>query len=208
MIRVKEEVAKILLKTEAVTLSPSKPYTFVSGIKSPIYTDNRILMGYPDERKKIIDYFLEILNETEFDVIAGVATSGILWAAWLADKLDKPMVYVRAKAKEHGKENLVEGKLEKGKKAVIIEDLISTGGSSVSVIEVVREAGGIVENCVAIFTYGMRKAEENFAKADCRLSILCNFLTLIKVASETGYIKPEEKESALAWAKDPEGWGK
>lgn len=210
MSEIAKEIANILLDVRAITLSPSKPYRFVSGIFSPIYCDNRLLMSYPEKRKKIIDYFVEVIRERnlDFDVVAGIASSGIPHAAWIAERLGKPMIYIRKKTKEHGKENLIEGKLEKGQKVVIVEDLISTGSSSVNGVEAVRDQGGIVENCLAIFTYEMEKAKENFRNAKCELIPLSDFTTLIEVASERNYIKPEERLKTLEWNKDPQNWGK
>ncbi|MCK4714016.1 MAG: orotate phosphoribosyltransferase, partial [Candidatus Aenigmarchaeota archaeon] len=184
------EIAKLLLKTKAVTLSTSKPFTWASGIHSPIYTDNRVLLSHPIERRVVIDAFVEeIQNECpDFDVIAGVATSGIPWASWVAEEMDKPLVYVRGKKKDHGRENLIEGRLEKGRKVVVIEDLISTGGSSVSAVEAIRQAGAEVSHCFAIFTYGLKKSVETFKNADCKLITLTDFSTLAELASETGYI--------------------
>ncbi|MCK4335434.1 MAG: orotate phosphoribosyltransferase [Candidatus Aenigmarchaeota archaeon] len=210
MSEIAKEIADILLDVRAITLSPSKPYRFVSGIFSPIYCDNRLLMSYPEKRKKIIDYFVEVIRERnlDFDVVAGIASSGIPHAAWIAERLGKPMIYIRKKTKEHGKENLIEGKLEKGQKVVIVEDLISTGSSSVNGVEAVRDQGGIVENCLVIFTYEMEKAKENFRNARCELIPLSDFTTLIEVASERNYIKPEERLKTLEWNKDPQNWGK
>lgn len=210
MSEIAKEIADILLGIRAITLSPSKPYRFVSGIFSPIYCDNRLLMSYPEKRKKIIDYFVEVIRERnlDFDVVAGIASSGIPHAAWIAERLGKPMIYIRKKTKEHGKENLIEGKLEKGQKVVIVEDLISTGSSSVNGVEAVRDQGGIVENCLAIFTYEMEKAKENFRNARCELIPLSDFTTLIEVAEEKDYIKPEERLKTLEWNKDPQNWGK
>jgi orotate phosphoribosyltransferase len=197
MVEIAKEVAKILLGIKAVTLNP------------PIYCDNRLLMSYPEKRKKIIDHFVEVIRERnlDFDVVAGIASSGIPHAAWLAERLGKPMIYIRKKTKEHGKENLIEGKLEKGQKVIIIEDLISTGGSSVNGVEAVRNQGGVVEHCLAIFTYEMEKAKKNFRNAKCELIALSNFTTLIEIASETNYINPGDKQKILEWNKDPENWG-
>jgi orotate phosphoribosyltransferase len=205
-----KDIAKILLGIGAITLSPSKPYRFVSGIFSPIYCDNRLLMSYPEKREKIIDYFVEVIRERnlDFDVVGGIASSGIPHAAWLAERLGKPMIYVRKKTKEHGKENLIEGKLERNQKVVIVEDLISTGSSSVNGVEAVRDQGGVVEYCLAILTYEMEKAKENFRNANCELIALGDFTTLIEVASEKNYIKPGDKQKTLEWNKDPENWGR
>ncbi len=204
------EIAEILLGLKAVSLRTDPPYKWVSGILAPIYTDNRLLLSYPAERKTVVKCLADVIKNMgiDADVIAGVAASGIPWAAWVAEKMNKPLVYVICKKKDHGKENLIMGKLKKGQRVLVIEDLISTGGSSIFVINAIREAGGIVDDCFAIFTYGLKEAGENFDKANCRLTTLSNFKALIQVASEMGYIKEEEKDSVLEWSKDPEGWGK
>jgi len=202
------EIAGLLLKTRAVTLSPAKPFTWASGIKSPIYTDNRILLSCPAERRKVVSAFTDAVKREcgEFDVVAGVATSGIPWAAWVAEAFGKPLVYVRGEKKDHGKGNVVEGRLKRGQKAVVIEDLVSTGGSSVAAVEGAREAGTEVTHCVAIFTYGLQKAKDAFRAARCTLVTLTDFETLVRLASETGYITKEEKQEVLAFSKDPAGW--
>ncbi|NQV08750.1 orotate phosphoribosyltransferase [Candidatus Woesearchaeota archaeon] len=205
-----KDVAKILLEIKAVTLSPNKGYRYASGILSPIYCDNRLLMSYPDKRKQVVDYFIKKIkqNNLEFDVIAGTATAGIPHAAWISDKLNKPMIYIRSASKEHGKENRIEGKLENGQKVLVIEDLVSTGGSSVSAVEAVKQAGGVVEECIAIFSYEMEKATQRFEQAECKLLTLTNFSTLVDVASKEDYITNQDKEIILQWNKDPQGWGK
>ena len=205
-----ELIANILLEIGAVTLNTKEPYRYTSGILSPIYCDNRLLISYPEKRKQVLQAFLDVIDENsiDYDVIAGTATAGIPHAAWIADRLNAPMVYIRSKAKEHGKKSRIEGLLEADAHAVIIEDLISTGGSSVSAGEAVREEGGVVSHCVAIFTYQMKSAEEKFAAAKIQLHTLTNFATLVEVASEHEYIAAEDKEKILAWNKDPEGWGK
>jgi len=203
-----KEIAEILLKVNAVTLSPSQPFTWASGIKYPIYCDNRLILSYPEEWEKVIDGFIQVVkkNNIEFDVIAGVATSGIPHAAYIAAKLKKPMIYVRAKAKEHGRQKQIEGNLEKGKKVLVIEDLISTGGSSVAVVDVLKDEGADVTGCVAIFTYEFEKAVENFA-GKCPLLTLTNFSTLLKVAEELGKITEDEKAICLEFSSDPQNWG-
>ncbi len=204
------EVAEILLKIKAVTLSPGKPYRYASGILSPIYTDNRLLMGYPKERAKIIDSMAALIagKGIKADVVAGTATAGIPHAAWLAGKLEKPMVYVRSKEKEHGKENKIEGRVEKGWNAVVVEDLISTGGSSIATVQGLRGAGLTVNDIVAIFTYEMRASEEKFSAEKIRLNALTGFSTMIETAAAGNYISQEEKKIALEWNKDPADWGK
>lgn len=207
---IKEQVAEILLRIKAVTLSPDKPYKYTSGILSPIYCDNRLLMSYPEERIKIRDFFIETIKEKniDFDTIAGIPTSGIPHAAWLADKLKKPMIYIRDKAKEHGNKSLIVGKLEKGQKVLVIEDVFSTGSSSSSVIKVIRDAGCIIEYCLAIFSYELKQIKENFDKLNCKPTALSNLLTLIDVAVKNNYLKEEDKEKVLEWIKNPEKWGK
>ncbi|MFH1235271.1 MAG: orotate phosphoribosyltransferase [Candidatus Diapherotrites archaeon] len=205
-----ENVAEILLEIKAVTLNPSKPYRYASGILSPIYTDNRLLMGYPEHRKKIIGAMAELMEKRKIkcNVIAGTATAGIPHAAWLADKTGKPMVYVRSEEKQHGKQNKIEGLVQKGWKAVVVEDLISTGGSSVETVRGLREAGIKTEDIVAIFTYNMKAATDKFLAEKISLFALTDFATLINVAAKKKYITEQEKETALEWNKDPKGWGK
>jgi len=206
----KEEMAKILLEIKAVTLSPQKPYRWASGILSPIYCDNRLLMGYPDKWEKVIDAYIHEIqkNDINFDILGGVSTSGIPHAALIASKLKKPMIYIRDKPKEHGKQNRIEGKLETNQKVLIIEDLISTGGSSVNAVEGARESGGKVSWCIAIYQYGLEKAKKKFDEAKCNFATLTDFETTIRIAAEHGYINDKEKEIALDWSQDPEKWGR
>lgn len=194
-----KETAEILLKIKAVTLNVEKPYRYVSGILSPIYTDNRLLISYPKEREKIINFMAELIKEMDIDIIAGTATAGIPHAAWLAEKLDKPMIYV-------SKEGSIVGKLEKGKKVLLIEDLISTGKSSIEAIKIIKQKGEI-KNCLAIFTYGMEKAKQAFTEENIGLITLTDFSTMINIAIKNNYIKEEDKERILDWAKNPETWG-
>jgi orotate phosphoribosyltransferase len=210
MTDIAKDVAKILLEIKAVTLNPQKPYRYASGMLSPIYCDNRLVMSYPEKRAKIIDCFAKVVKERnlDFDIVAGIASSGIPHAAWLAEKLGKPMIYIRKKAKDHGKENLIEGRLGKGQKVIIIEDLVSTGGSSVAGVEAVRSQGGVVEHCLAIFTYEMAKANDAFRNANCELIPLSDFTTLIKVAGSMKYISDDEAAKVLEWNKDPPNWGR
>ncbi|MBI2134412.1 orotate phosphoribosyltransferase [Candidatus Woesearchaeota archaeon] len=206
----KEETAKNLLKIKAVTLRTNPPYKWVSGILAPVYTDNRLLMSYPKEREEVVDSFVKAIkdNKIKVDVVAGIATSGIPWAAWVAEKLKIPMVYIRKKSKDHGKENLIEGKLEKGNNVAIIEDLISTGGSSINGVEAVRHAGCKVGYCLAIFTYELEKAKKSFEKAKVKLITLTNFSTLVNVAVKQDYLNESDRENVLEWAKNPEKWGR
>lgn len=202
------EIAKLLLGIKAVALNVRQPYRYTSGILSPIYCDNRLIISYPEKRREIIDAFVHLIQQHKLrvDVVAGTATAGIPHAAWIADRLHKPMVYVRSQSKAHGKQNQIEGKLQKGQHALVIEDLISTGSSAVSAGLALREAGAIVTDCIAIFSYQMEKARQLFADADIRSLTLSDFSTLIDVAAEAGYINQAEKKLALAWNKDPERW--
>jgi orotate phosphoribosyltransferase len=202
------QISSLLIKTKAVTVSAGKPFVWASGILSPIYTDNRIVLAYPAERRAIVDAFVEEITHEcpDFDVVAGVATSAIPWATLVADDMHKPLIYVRGKKKEHGTESLVEGRLEKGQKVVLIEDLVSTGGSSVAAVNAIRDAGGSVTHCFAIFTYGLQRSVQNFAAALCRLVTLTDFETLAQIGRETGYITHEDEQELARWAENPARW--
>ena len=206
-----QEVAEKLLQINAVKLSPQNPFTWASGIKSPIYCDNRITLYYPSVRDRIIDAFVEKSTQFgAFDMVAGVATAGIPHGALIADRLKKPFIYIREKAKSHGRQNQIEGMPHgdtEGLKVLIIEDLISTGGSSLKAVEAVREAGMQVVGVLAIFTYGFEKAVSMFREANCRFDTLSNYDILIAQAIENEYIKPEEMETLKAWRLSPETWG-
>jgi orotate phosphoribosyltransferase len=202
------EVAEYLLEIKAIVLNPAEPFTWASGLKSPIYCDNRKTLSYPKVRTFIKGAFADVISE-EFktcDVIAGVATAGIPHGVLVADVLNKPFVYVRDKPKAHGLENLIEGHLEKGQKVVVIEDLISTGGSSLKAVEAVRNAGAEVLGLGAIFSYGFDKAVQNFSAAGCKYFTLSDYATLLEIAVKLDYVKAEEKDVLLKWYKNPEGW--
>ena len=204
-----EKVAKILLSIKAISLSPKKPYRYSSGILSPVYTDCRLLMSYPKERATIISLYAKAIKSTgKFDVIAGTATAGIPHAAWIADKLKLPMIYVRGKVKDHGKGNQIEGKLIKKQKAAVIEDLISTGESSTETVRAIRKKGGNAYHIFSIITYGMKKSRENFNKWKIKLISLTDFPTVVKVAEQIGYIKSKDKDLILQWTNDPVSWGR
>ncbi|MFC1691645.1 orotate phosphoribosyltransferase [Nanoarchaeota archaeon] len=204
----KEKIAEILLRLKAVTLKPNDPFKYASGRLGPIYCDNRIILSYPDDRDALIESFVELIKSKnlEFDVVGGTATAGIPHAALIADKLKKPMIYARGQAKDHGKQAKVDGRLKKGQKVLVVEDLINTGGSSLAVIEAIREAGGIVEDCVAIFTYNLKEAEDAFANANCNLITLTDFRTLVDFAVQEKYISDEEKNILFEWKLNPEKW--
>jgi len=202
-----EEIAKILLSEKAVTLNIKEPYTYVSGIRSPIYCDNRVLTSSVSGRKVICRAFARIIEELNPDVIAGTASSAISWAAWAAAKLEKPMVYIRKKSKDYGREKLIEGGDIKGKKVVVVEDLVSTGGSSMNAVEACRNEGADVLAMAAIFTYEFEKAKKKFEEGNCKVSFLTNFSTLVKVAAENNYLEPESLELVKEWNQNPAEWG-
>ena len=203
-----EIVAQILLELHAVTLNSKKPFRYASGILSPVYTDCRVLIAYPDKRRQIRDLYIDAIENSgvSFDVIAGTATAGIPHAAWLADKLNLPMVYVRGKTKDHGKENLIEGIIKKGQKAIVIEDLISTGESAINSVNAIKAAGGIVEIVFSIITYGMKIAEDNLRQHQLKLISLTTFIDVVRVAENLGQINLLEKQLILEWVKNPTAW--
>lgn len=201
-------IASLLMKIEAVTLSPEDPYTWSSGLLSPIYCDNRMLMAFPEERKKVIDAFVQMTETLPYqvDVIAGTATAGIPHAAWLSERLNLPMAYVRGSAKGHGKQNRIEGRIKEGDRVLIIEDLISTGGSSIDATEAVRDAGGIVTDIAAIFTYSLPKAKENAEEHQLTIHTITDFDTLIDCAKAEGSLSETDELSLKEWKQDPSSW--
>ncbi len=205
---VEQSIAKDLLEIEAVFLNPSDPFTWASGIKSPIYCDNRITMSYPKVRKEIAKGLASKIKEAfpEVQVIAGTATAGIPHAAWVAEILDLPMVYIRSKAKDHGKGNQIEGRIVEGQKMVVIEDLISTGGSVLEAAEAAKREGADILGVAAIFTYELPKGKANFEKAEIPLMTLTNYSVLIEAALEDRYVDEQELTLLKEWKKDPENW--
>lgn len=203
-----KQVAEQLLKIKAVFLQPNDPFTWASGIKSPIYCDNRLTLGFPKTRQFIAKALAEKIKTAfpEVEVLAGTATAGIPHAAWASDILGLPMVYVRSKAKEHGKGNQIEGPITKGQKVVVIEDLISTGGSSITAVEALREAGCDVLGIAAIFTYGLEKGKTLLGAANVEVVALTNYETLIEVALDEGYVTEGDMATLKEWNKDPEKW--
>ena len=195
------KIAKHLLDIEAVALRPNDYFTWTSGIKSPIYCDNRITMSYPVIRREIAAGMSEVIKAKfpEVEVVAGTATAGIPHAAWISEVLDLPMIYVRDSAKKHGKTNQIEGRLLEGQKVVIIEDLISTGLSSLKVAKALEEAGAVVLGVVAIFSYELKKAQDAFAADKVKYHTLTNYNYLIEEAVESDYIKQEDVEKLLEW---------
>ncbi|EFU73882.1 orotate phosphoribosyltransferase [Enterococcus italicus] len=205
---VEMSIAHELLAIKAVFLNPEEPFTWASGMKSPIYCDNRLTMSYPAVRKKIAKGLAEKIKATfpDAQVIAGTATAGIPHAAWVAELLDLPMVYIRSKPKDHGKGNQIEGRITPGQKMVVIEDLISTGGSVLEACAAAENEGANVLGVAAIFTYELPKGKENFENATTPLVTLTNYSTLINVAQEEAYIRPEQKDLLSKWKENPENW--
>lgn len=201
----KETIAKDLLSIKAVFLKPQDPFTWASGIKSPIYCDNRLTLSFPKVRSDVENGLAEAVKKyyPDADVLMGTSTAGIAHAAITATILDMPMGYVRSGHKDHGRQNQIEGKLEKGQKVVVIEDLISTGGSVLEVVDVLREAGAEVLGIISIFTYGLQKGIDRLAAANVENHSLSDFGTLVKVAAEEGYIRPEEVDKLHAFISNP-----
>jgi orotate phosphoribosyltransferase/orotidine-5'-phosphate decarboxylase len=202
-----KKVAKALLDVEAVRLNVKEPFTFVSGIKSPIYCDNRKVIGYPEARETIVDSFVEILKDKDFDVVAGTATAGIPWAAFIAEKMNKPMAYIRSKKKEHGAGKQIEGADVQDKRVVVVEDLISTGGSCIKAVEAARLEGARYVEVAAIFSYEFKKAFDNFESINCKWETLSTFSELLGLVKDEKYLSEEDVEIAASWNEDPQIWG-
>ena len=197
------EAARLLSRLGAVAINVREPFTYTSGAKSPIYCDNRLLISYPDERERIVgwlaDRVVAAAGPEGVDVVAGTATAGIPFAAWVADRLRKPMIYVRGAAKEHGRGKQIEGRLEAGWRAVVIEDLITTGGSSLQTVEVIRRAGGVVDHCVAIFSYGLDRAREAYAVHGVTPIALSTIATLLEVAIADRSLAEDDRHHVETW---------
>ncbi|WP_349410443.1 orotate phosphoribosyltransferase [Pseudalkalibacillus sp. SCS-8] len=206
----KEQVAKHLLDIEAVSLRPDSPFTWSSGLRAPIYCDNRLIISYPEIRSEIADFFVDIIQRhyPEVDVIAGTATAGIPHAALVAERLNLPMVYVRSKPKAHGTGSQIEGKLKSGDKVVIIEDLISTAGSALNSMHALNREGVEVLGCAAIFTYELQKGLEAISDAQLEVQTLTDFSTLVNVAVNQNRISEDVIEHLTEWCKDPQSWSK
>lgn len=201
-------VAEKLLQINAIRLNPSEPFTWASGWKSPIYCDNRKVLSFPHVREFIKSEMCNVIFESfpEADYLAGVATAGIAWGAMAADQLKLPYIYVRPKPKEHGLGNQIEGYYESGKKVLVVEDLISTGKSSLQVVEALRKAGLEVVGMVAIFTYGFSVAEQAFSEAGVPLKTLTNYQTLIDLSIQKGRVLPDQEGILKDWAENPQEW--
>lgn len=197
-----ENIAKILLKEKAVFLRPSDPFTWTSGIKSPVYCDNRLLISSVESREFIIKAFVEAIKPMNVNLIAGTATAGIPWAAWIAHEMKLPLVYVRSSSKDHGRQNAIEGSVSPGQKTVLIEDLISTGKSSIAAGEKLKEAGVEVASIMSIFTYNFAQAQEVFRTAGFATSSLSNFEILAKVAYDEKMLDQAALNQVLEWRKN------
>ena len=202
-----KEIASKLLQIKAIKLNPQSPFTWASGIKSPIYCDNRISLSYPEARDAIKKGLAELSKSFgEFDMIAGVATAGIAHGALMADYMNLPFCYVRSEAKSHGRQNQIEGDLKAGQKILVIEDLISTGGSSIQVVEVLRQEGYEVVGVLAIFDYELKKAKDNFKNAKCVYKTLSNYTALLEEAIAEDYITNDQLRILNNWNEDPNAW--
>ncbi|MCD4747382.1 MAG: orotate phosphoribosyltransferase [Bacteroidales bacterium] len=203
-------ISDFLLQIKAIKLNVAKPFTWASGLKSPIYCDNRITLSFPKIRNYIRQQFEEIINEKfgSVDVIAGVATGAIAHGVLVAQQLGLPFVYIRSSEKKHGLTNKIEGVVESGQSVIVIEDLISTGKSSLNAVTALRDKGCNVKGMLAIFSYNLKIAEENFKKAKCSLFTLSDYETLIHKAAESNYIKEADLKSLAKWRENPEKWGK
>jgi orotate phosphoribosyltransferase len=203
-----KQTAEYLMQINAIKLQPSNPFTWASGWKSPIYCDNRKTLSFPEVRSFICNSFVSMIRELypNAELIAGVATGAIAHGVMVADKLELPFIYVRSGAKEHGLGNQIEGHFEHGQKVVVIEDLISTGGSSLNAVTALRDSGCEVLGMVAIFSYQFKKASDAFAACNCKLDTLSNYSVLIDTALKTGYIGQAEVETLKNWRVDPANW--
>ncbi len=202
-----KQIASHLLQINAIKLSPQNPFTWASGIKSPIYCDNRLILSFPDVRNAVKEALkVNCGHFGEYDLVAGVATSGIPFATLLSDATEEPMVYVRSKAKGHGRQKMTEGKFEAGQRVIVIEDLISTGGSCLKAVENLRADGLEVVGVLAIFSYNFDKAKENFAEHNCNYHTLSNFPTLLEEAVASNYISQDDLEAINNWIKNPNQW--
>lgn len=201
------QVAEKLLQINAIRLDPQNPFRWASGLRSPIYCDNRRILSFPKVRDEIKQSLIALAKKFDaFDKVAGVATAGIPHGAILADALHLPFAYVRSSAKKHGTRNQIEGIVESGDRCLVVEDLISTGGSSIHAVEVLRDAGAEVVGVVAIFTYGFESAKQNFGEAKCPYKTLSNYFSLIQAVEEADYLSTELIDSLRRWRKDPVAW--
>lgn len=207
MTTIASQIANRLLEIKAIKLQPNNPFTWASGLKSPIYCDNRVLLSYPEIRKIVIEALKQKAELFEsFDMIAGVATAGIAHGALLAEAMNKPFIYVRSKAKAHGMQNMIEGYMPDNSSVLVIEDLISTGKSSLAACDALIEAGAEIKGVLAIFTYGFQKAKDIFSERSIPMDTLSNYRNLLNEAHRINYITEEEKTILNSWSEDPEAW--
>ncbi|MEM8909316.1 MAG: orotate phosphoribosyltransferase [Bacteroidota bacterium] len=205
--RLSTEIALKLLQIKAIKLSPQNPFTWASGIQSPIYCDNRVVLSHPLVRRSVIEALQEKATSFGFfNMVAGVATAGIAHGALLAHAMDLPFVYVRSKAKGHGRQNQIEGELRGNERVLVVEDLISTGGSCLDAVKVLRDQGCKIEGVLAIFTYGFDQAREAFAAANCPYTTLTNYDVLVEEAIKLGYISADNQSSLQKWRQAPREW--
>ena len=204
-----QKLSKVVLEISAIKFSPEKPFTWASGYRMPIYNDNRLLLGNPDHRMLVAEEFRNILDTLQIttDVVAGIATAGIPSATSLANLIKTPLIYVRPSLKDHGMQNQVEGKLNKNQKVVVVEDLVSTGGSALNAIKAIRDQGGSVQHCLCIFSYGFKETGSHFKEASCELHPLLTFESLIKTATESNHLNQEQLKLLRDWHSDPFHWG-
>ena len=205
-----EQLAEIILEIGAVKIDAQRPFTWASGYKMPVYNDNRLLLGNPEHRALVTEGMQSLITAANISVntVAGVATAGIPHATSLANALKTPLIYVRPAPKEHGKQNQIEGILKKGDAVIVVEDLISTGGSALKAVEAVRQAGGKVDHCFCIFHYGFQKAVDQFQQAHCQMHPLLTFELLVQTGQKTGKISAGEKQVLDDWYKNPFEWGR
>lgn len=203
-----KEVSAILLEIKAIKLQPANPFTWASGLRSPIYCDNRIALSFPEKRTYIKDQLVKAVKThfADAEAVAGVATAGIPQGALIADALNLPFAYVRSSAKAHGMTNKIEGKIEPGQKVVVVEDLISTGKSSLNAVDAIKNAGGVVIGMIAIFSYDLEVAQKNFESKDCKLITLSDYNIMIEKAVADNYVGDNDKEKLLEWRKNPQAW--
>jgi orotate phosphoribosyltransferase len=209
MENINQQIASKLLQINAIKFNPANPFQWTSGWKSPIYCDNRKTLSYPDLRRQIREAFVELIRQ-EYgmpDVIAGVATGAIAMGVLTAEAMDLPFVYVRSSQKKHGLQNTIEGEFKEGQRVVVVEDLVSTGNSSLRAVDALRQGGGEVLGMVAIFSYGFDRARQNFEQKQCRLHTLSDYQTLVDVAMKQGYLKEEYRPDLEQWRRNPSEWG-
>ena len=205
-----QQLAKISLEIGAIKIDSRNPFTWASGYRMPLYNDNRLLLGHPDHRHLVAEAMKTIIDNEKIqpDVVGGVATAGIPHAVSLANLIQLPLIYVRSSPKEHGLNNQIEGILKPGQQVVVVEDLISTGGSALKAVDCIRKAGGRVDHCLAIFSYGFTEAEQQFQQSHCRLHTILNLESLLQCAEQEGRINSNEREVLDDWNQNPFEWGK